>query len=406
MGAAGSRRRTGIWLFVAVLYMAVFAGQSWLTREVFAQSNPGANDFYPRWMGGCALLWDGVSPYAEETTLRIQRGMYGRPAEPGEDQAAYAYPLHTILLTWPTCLVRDFPTVQAAWMTLLIHATLAGTLLAKSVTGWSPGKSVWVITLVWSVFVYPNMRAILLGQLSLLVFVMLMGALLLVRRDHLSWAGVALAAASVKPQMSFLVIAWLLWWALNTDRRRLVLSFTISLAGMLAVVTWLDPSWISGFIGQLQRYPSYTELGSAIWIMTTYYLDTPAFVEWGISLATFAGLLAAWWWKRKASYGGMLWVTSLTALGTHYLAPRTATTHFAVYILPLFLLFELWRRSESSRAWIWVTLGLVLLGSWALFILTVNGNQESAINYLPIPLLLLVPLLTRAGSLARVGDAR
>lgn len=404
MRASTLGQRPTIWIVALIAYLALFAGQTWVTREVFVETNPGANDYYPRWLGGCVLLWEGLSPYSEETTQRIQRGIYGRPAKPGEDQAAYAYPLHTLWFTWPTCLTRDFSIVQAAWMTLLVHASLAGTILARKAAGWGPSTAIWAATLVWSVFVYPNTRAILLGQLSLLVFVFLMAALVLLRAGHPGWAGMALAFATIKPQMSFLIIGWLLWWSIHSKRGRAVVGFVASLAAMLAVVSWLDPTWWSGFLDQLQRYPSYTELGSAIWIMTSYYLGTPPVVEWIVSLLGAAGLLWIWWRFRASSFGWMLWVTSLTALGTHFLAPRTATTHFAVLTLPLFLLFEWWRRKGLSAAWALGTLGAVLLGSWALFVWTVEGNQESAINYLPIPLVLFVVLLARRHALAEVGE--
>lgn len=404
MSPTGLRGRPAIWIMAIVAYLAIFAGQTWITREVFVEANPGANDFYPRWLGGCVLLWEGVSPYSEATTERIQRGIYGRPAEAGEDQVAYAYPLHTLWFTWPTCFTRDFSTVQAAWMTVLVHATLIGTILARKAAGWGPEMAAWAATLVWSVFVYPNTRAILLGQLSVLVFVFLMAGVVLLKTGRPGWAGVALAAATIKPQMSLLIVGWLLWWSIHTERGRTVLGFVASLAAMLAVASWLDPTWWSGFLYQLQRYPSYTELGSAIWIMTSYYLGTPPVVEWIVSLLATTGLLWVWWRRRASSFGWMLWVTSLTALGTHFLAPRTATTHFAVFTLPLFLLFERWRRDSLSVGWIGGTLAALFVGSWGLFVMTVEGNQESAINYLPIPLLLLAVLLARREALAEVGE--
>jgi len=390
---------------LALLYLAVFAGQSWVTRQVFTSQVPGANDFYPRWAGGCALLWEGASPYDGATTLRIQQGMYGRPAQPTEDQAAYAYPLHTLWLTWPTCLSRDFATVQAAWMTLLIHAALAGTALAKIAAGWQPTKAAWMATLVWSVFVYPNLRAILLGQLSLLVFLCLMASLVLVVRGRLGWAGIMLALATVKPQMSFLIVGWLLWWSWQSGRGRLLRSFGLTLLALLGGVTLLQPDWIAGFLDQLVRYPSYTELGSAIWIMTSYYLATPPLLAWGLTALALAALGSVWWRFRSASEAWMLWVAGLTLLATHFVAPRTATTHFAVYLLPLFLLFESWRRAGNPQSIVWLTLAAVFFGSWVLFLVTVSGNQESAINYLPIPLLLLAAIVWRPSRLVLSSTA-
>ena len=71
-------------LALAAIYLVVFAGQAAVTRSVFTLAHPGVNDFYPRWAGGCAWLLNGENPYAASTTLAIQEGIYGRPAQPEE----------------------------------------------------------------------------------------------------------------------------------------------------------------------------------------------------------------------------------------------------------------------------------------------------------------------------------
>ncbi|NIV31338.1 MAG: hypothetical protein GWN58_18130, partial [Anaerolineae bacterium] len=103
----------------------------------------------------CRLLWEGEDPYSEEITREIQLGVYGRPAVEGEDQVAFAYPLYVLAVTWPTCLSRDFSTVQAVWMTFNLHLLMAGTILMKRIAGWGAKGALWLSTLVWSIFVYP-----------------------------------------------------------------------------------------------------------------------------------------------------------------------------------------------------------------------------------------------------------
>ncbi len=393
-------RRWLRWPYVMALiggYAAFFAAQTLLTRQVFTSRYPGANDFYPRWAGGCRLLWEGEDPYSEEITREIQLGVYGRPAVEGEDQVAFAYPLYVLAVTWPTCLSRDFSTVQAVWMTFNLHLLMAGTILMKRIAGWGAKGALWLSTLVWSIFVYPNARALLLGQLSILVFVLIALSLWGLTEDHGIVAGAALAGATIKPQMSLLIVLWLLLWAGGTGRRRFLLGFAGTMLAFLAGSWLLQPDWLAGFLRQLRRYPSYTELASGIWIMTRYYLGAPRIVD--LTLTGAAIGLLAWQWIswRGVGKAQMLWLTSLTLVVTHFVSPRTATTHFAVYMLPLFMIFRWWRRQLPSAAgwWTWITLLAIFVGSWALFLLTVEGDQESAINYLPIPLILVATLLLR-----------
>jgi hypothetical protein len=88
----------------------------------------------------------------------------------------------------------------------------------------------------------------------------------------------------------------------------------------------------------------------------------------------------------------MLWTTSLTLVITHFVAPRTATTHFVPLMLPLFMSFTLMRGTPHSSVRMAVILAVLLVGTWWLFLATVLGNQESAITYLTIPIALLVLL--------------
>jgi hypothetical protein len=102
----------------------------------------------------------------------------------------------------------------------------------------------------------------------------------------------------------------------------------------------------------------------------------------------------------------MLWTTAFTLVVTHWVAPRTATTHFSLLVIPLFLWFSLTQQEHPRRAarFAAITMAAVLVGGWWLFFATVQGRQESAILYLPIPVLLLgLMLRVRARWIASGG---
>ncbi len=394
------------WSLAIAAYLALFAAQIEVTRALFTTRFPGGNDFYPRWAGGCARLWDGSNPYAEATTLRIQQGIYGRPAHPGEDQVAYAYPLYTLALTWPTCLTHDFATVQAVWMTALMHLTLAGVGLTRAVTGWRPPPAVWALTLLWSVIVYPDARALLLGQLALVIFFLVAAALVSIGRGWDGLAGAALALATIKPQMVFLLIPWLLIWSVSHRRLGVVYGFLGTGTALILGATALQPTWIIDFARQLGAYVNYTELGSVTWIMTRYYLGTPPALDLALEATLALWLVVEWWRGRRLDFGASLWVTALTTALTPFIAPRTATTHFALLLLPMFMVFRLVERRSGGRGrwWILGVMAVTFLGLWLLFVATVRGNQESAINYLPVPLLVLAGvLIVRRGWASQVA---
>ncbi|HSB89200.1 MAG TPA: glycosyltransferase family 87 protein [Anaerolineales bacterium] len=373
-------------------YVVVFVVQAAVTRVVFTQDHPGGNDLYPRWAGGCAWILRGDNPYAASTTEAIQRGVYGRLALPGEDQVAFAYPIYVVAFTGLLCFTRDFSVVQAVGMTALIHLLVVAAVLARRLSRWAAPARLWPWVLAWAVLVYPNARAVLLGQLSVVVAALVLGSLYALQRRRDALAGILLALATIKPQIVLLVIPWLLFWSVARRRWGMLNGFAAALAVLIAVpMIWL-PSWPVDFLRQVSAYTTYTELWSVTWILTSYYGGLPAFAEVAISTLLMAWLLWEWFRSRTQDLPSMLWTTSLTLVITHFVAPRTATTHFVPLMLPLFMAFALAADSPRSTAWAAVVLSVLLVGTWWLFLATVEGIQESALTYLPIPIALLVLL--------------
>lgn len=376
-------------------------------RQAFTSRVPGGNDLYPRWAAGCDWLKTGRDPYSPETTLRIQEGIYGRPATPTEDQVAFAYPIYTVLLTWPLCLTTDFATVHAVVITVLLVCVMGTAVLARQATGWRPGPRLWIWSLLWIALIYPTVRGLLLGQLASVVALLQVGALgaLRLRRDSL--AGAALALSTIKPQMAILIIPFLLFWAAWQHRWKVVTGFTFVLAILILIpLLWL-PAWPVSWLTGLRQYTAYTEFGSITWILTTYALGTPTLVESAVTLTLLAWFLVETWRSRRLGFEPMLWAAALAIVLTHFASPRTATTHFGPLLLPLFMLFRVWQHSDERRgAWMaaltWPAVGLA---TWAMFLLTVQGIQESAANYVPIPLALLLALVWMRRPWQRLTEA-
>ena len=395
-------------LFVTGVILSLLLGLSaFALRQAFTSRVPGGNDLYPRWAAGCDWLTTGRDPYSPESTRRIQQGIYGRPATPDEDQVAFAYPIYTVLLTWPLCLTTDFAMVHAVAMTALVVCALGTAVLARRATGWRPGPRLWIWSLVWIALLYPTARGLLLGQLAGVVALLQIGALegLRLRRDHL--AGAALALSTIKPQMALLILPLVLFWAVCQRRWKVVTGFVFVLGALIVIpLIWL-PAWPAAWLTGLGEYTGYTEFGSITWILTTYAFGTPVFVESAVTLALLAWFLVELWRSRHAGFEAMLWAASLAIVLTHFISPRTATTHFGPLLLPLFMLFRLWQSSNERRgAWMAaVTWPAVGLATWALFLLTVEGIQESAANYVPIPLLLLVVLVWMRRPWPRLAQA-
>src|ERR1700722_5207817 len=101
--------------------------------EAAANDRPRGNlsDLYPRWLGARELLLRRRNPYAEDITLEIQRGYYGRELDPSrpddpKDRQAFAYPAYVVFLLAPL-IGFSFDTVRIFFHWLLVLVT-AGTV--------------------------------------------------------------------------------------------------------------------------------------------------------------------------------------------------------------------------------------------------------------------------------------
>jgi len=384
-----SKRLSKIIAFLLLLGLTI-ALNVILTHRFFTSRIPGANDFFSRWEGARVFWQRGLSPYSQEATLSIQQGIYGRPARPDEDQCLFAYPFYTVFFLFPLVWL-PYSWAQALWMVFLECLILAGLWLCIDLFQWRPPVLLLALTNLWAILFYHQARAIILGQFAVVVFFFLALSLWATakRRDFLG--GSSLALTTFKPQMVFLVIPFLILRSALQKRWRFIGSFLATMAMLLGLSWAVEPSWFQDFLHQVRAYPTYTAFGSPIWILTSYYfpaLGKPVELILTVILLSLLG----YFWARALKDGAdfsFYKALGLTLVITNLIAPRTATTNYVVFLIPIVFLFAL------TRHYLWVALGQILSlpAFWALFALTVKGDFEQPPMYLPLPFLLLVALL-------------
>jgi general stress protein CsbA len=365
-----------------------------VTYQFFTSRYPGANDFASRWAGARAFWVDGVSPYSDEATHQIQVLIYGRPIPPEEEQefdpGPFAYPFYTVFLLFPIVWM-SYAWAEAVWLVVLEVCLFAGLLLALRLYDWRPPRWLLICTAVWVFFFYPHARALLLGQFAVLVFAAVALALWALKNERDILAGFCLALSTFKPQMVFLLIPLLLWWAVRERRWRFVVSSAAWMMLFLGASWIVEPGWLGAFVGQVSRYTSYTAIGSPIWIIA--HVTFPflgVWGEWVLSGLAIVGLIwASWWGLRQREAIWFDWVVGLCLIITNLVALRTATTNYVILLLPLVMVFRSLQHRRGSVWWILLIEVVLLVGLWVLFLATVVDRFEHPSVYLPQPFGLL-----------------
>jgi len=377
--------------WMGLILLLLLAGcYTWATWRAFTQRVPGGNDFLAHYTAWEAYLKHGLSPYSDEAALHTQLAIYGRPALPGEDQNRLTYPFYSIILHGPFVAI-DYPLARAIYMTLLQAALFAGVIMTLDLVHWRPPTWLLTVILAWSLLYYPQARGVILGQFAIFGFLSLAGTLFLLRRNRDSSAGALLVLSTVKPTLVFLVTPFLLIWAVTRRRWRFVGGFL----GTLAVLTLGSlvalPSWIGELWHRITRYGQYTIGQSPVWLLT--HVAVPSLGLSGetvIAALLVAGMLAAWWLAIRP--GGDVefhWALGVTLVVSNLIVPRSATTNYVLMLLPVLWVFAALDRSpEWGRSLLLTVMLISLIGPWWLHFVTVHGNAEHPIMFIPPPLIL------------------
>jgi hypothetical protein len=260
-------------------------------------------------------------------------------------------------------------------------------------------------------------RTIILGQFTLHIVLFLVAALLALRRGRDGWAGVWLAAASIKPQMLVFVVPWLLVWALGQRRHWRLLKGLLAGGGALALAALaLFPRWPISFVEDVLRYSKVAGgRNPLVGLVGFLWPGGPEGVlsalRYGLAGLLLLAMLMAW---RRGSrqcfranevrtYVGRGWRGSgeCFVLATYWtivvslLVPfQTGTTSQVMLLVPLLA----WLRGALERWRRWKVLagaGGLLAALWLLFLVTFQSTATRAKGEKPV-MFLVLPLLSLA----------
>jgi hypothetical protein len=337
--------------------------------DASAHGRPRGNlsDLYPRWLGARELLLHHRDPYSPQVTREIQEGYYGRALDPGrsedpKDQQGFAYPVYVVFLLAPTLPLR-FELVQGAFRWFLVALTAATVLMWLRVLAWRPSGATTSILLVLTLGSFPALQGFKLEQLSLLVCGLVAGCAILLTSGYLVPAGIVLALAMIKPQLTLPFAGWLIVWAFAEwrTRRKLVWGFVATMAALFAGAEFLSPGWVGRFREAVSAYREYAGgAGSVLDVMIT---PTGGKI---LAAVIVLGIIRACWLARHQPAGSVSFVlvASLVLTATVVIIPTFAPYNQLLLLPGIFLLLrgreEIWQTGWPQRAGVLICILMVV----------------------------------------------
>ncbi len=328
------RKRTQLGMLI---FAAVAAASMWFyvvrilvpyqVADAAAHQRPRGNlsDLYPRWLGARELLLHHRNPYGDDVTREIQHGYYGRALDPSlpndpKDQEGFAYPVYVAFLLAPL-IGLPFPLLQTAFYWFLALLTAASVWFWLRTLRWRLPLVGVVPCIVLTLGSFPAVQGIKLQQLSLLVAALLAASVAASVNGSLFVGGALLALATIKPQLAWPLVVWLLVWAASDwrSRRKLVFGFALTMTVLLVGAEVVLPGWWRMFAGAIAQYRQYTQNQSVLEVILNQLVGPAAGGTVGRVgaqfLAALAVLACGWLLGRlRANQAGTVGFGGATAL--------------------------------------------------------------------------------------------
>ncbi|MEM7032783.1 MAG: glycosyltransferase 87 family protein [Chloroflexota bacterium] len=231
-----------------VVLFLVLVGLTIALNQFVTTQYPFGVDFYVYWHNARLLFIEDQSPFTDEAALQTQLALYGRPAFSHEDQKGFVYLPYSLFLIWPTIWI-PFSLALAFWFAFNWLLAIGAAKFAF------PDLPLWIVMTI--PLFYPIARGLVMGQFSVLL-----GSLLLVVYGVLNpqrtpqkveqwFVGFLLTLLTIKPQLTWLLVIYFLFYAFKTKCYGILISFFVGV-GILSVMSWsLIPAWPSQLIRQI-----------------------------------------------------------------------------------------------------------------------------------------------------------
>ncbi len=392
-----NRRNDAInWIILLVLVIAgigVLGWQNW----VYARANPGGNDFLVYWTSLRSFLMDGTNPYGPDVAARIQQAAFDGAAAPGAPALRMAYPLYSLVLFFPFALIPDFALARAVFSTLLEIFLLLTAFFSIRLARWRIPPLELVLYLALFLFGFHSIQPLLDGNVSILIALLVAGALLALKNGGDALAGILLAFATVKPNVVVLLVFYLVVWSLVSGRRALAAYFLgaifiLSLAAMLLMPDWIWQNLIAIVQFPVRQPPS--TLGAVLTAAFPAMGERIGRLLYGLLIGM---LVTEWWLNRRAEFRGVMWTAFFTLTLSQWIGIPTAPTNFVVLLPALALVYASWeeRWRRAGHALTVFTILLLGVGIWALHLSTATFGPTRALNpllFLTLPGFLVITL--------------
>lgn len=348
-------RKKRKWLSVEeirLLLLALFLFVGLLALNIYlARTLPGGEQFFLRWSGARAFMFERIEPYGAEIAARAQLVAYGRRAFSSEYPYALNDPFHIVLLYIPLALFPSFAVARGIWM-LISEIILVGIVhsLIRSLE-WEPPRWLYLLLIVSGLFGYYSLAAVGAGSPAIPMTFLFLAILYALRSFADEVAGALLFLVAYQWEVSALFFLFILVFVFANRRWRVLGGFGMSLAVLVSISFLAYPGWglpyVRGALTDWYRSANLT-FGH---IMSLWFPAGRFSIGSWTSILLGVILFLEWLGSVNAHYRRIVWTACLSLAVTPLMGfaifPSNHVVLLPSFILIVMLVWERWRRRRA-----------------------------------------------------------
>lgn len=370
-------------------------GLGWANYRL-ADNHVGGDGFFIQWISIRSLVLGENDPYSDLVTRQIREVVDQHSSFVIGHYPRYTSPLFSGVVVLPAALIIEAKLAHAYWLTAQLVAIFSMLLFGLRLTSWKPAGYIFFIFALLTLFSYHILVPWLDGGLAIWASFFILLALLSMRNHWNEFAGIFLALSAIQPQMTILVIIFILVWAASQKKRVLVIWFFMALVLLSLLGVFFVPDWIIQYLRILYNFSGNFPAGSPADLFSDLWPGVGRQLGWFVTIVLSLTAIIEAWIALRRDFRHFLWTVCLVMVISQWVGIPIVPGNFSLLLLPMMLVSTLIsERWSHGGQWASVMLTLSLfLGQWALFYLDITsaqpGTQLSLI--VPLPLTMLIGL--------------
>ena len=332
--------------------LAVIGVNSWIVLN----TDLGAS-FYSYWLSSRVLFAQGENPYStqffEQIIQRFPEDHY---------LSGFTLPLYSVIVVFLFSFIDNFEIALIIWMTILevllvfsgFKVFSAFQISSKFFTPFRVG-----IVLLLS---YYSVVAVMDGDIGIFSVFLLIMAMDAIRSHEDEFAGILLAFASIKYNLTLLPILWFFIWCYANHRRMVITWFFMVLTLLVMLSVLFMTNWIPEFFRSIVYYYKYLYPIYFSKLIENWQPELGGRIGWAISGILILILIIEWIVNARGSESAFEWVTALTiTIGFLSGIPNIGKNMYMLWIPLIYALDKINLRWIHKGKWISLLIILAFL---------------------------------------------